>query len=258
MRIVTLFEEQAFASANGNPFLMMHKVGDLPKDANRPQLYVSAPSLRRLLVKFRRHGFQAVLPSALTTGNLSKCFAVSFDDGYETTLTIAAPMMTEMGISAINYLVPDRFGQTNIWDRGRDSTPGRLMDRGQVKEWLALGHEIGAHTLTHPDLRSLSLSEAREEIVGSKKKLEDWFGREVRHFAFPYGYYDNSIVELVLDAGLTTAATTVPGLVQAGDDPFRLKRYNVDGKSIVQWVRDDLLKQPRLWQAKVTRTFMQG
>jgi len=36
MRIVTLFEEQAFASTNGNPLLMMHKVGDLPKGANRP------------------------------------------------------------------------------------------------------------------------------------------------------------------------------------------------------------------------------
>jgi hypothetical protein len=93
--------------------------------------------------------------------------------------------------------------------------------------------------------------------VGSKKKLEDWFGREVSDFAFPYGYHNDSIVELVIEAGLTTAATTVPGLVQVGDDPFRLKRYNVDGKSIVQWVRDDLLKQPRLWQAKVRRTLMQ-
>jgi hypothetical protein len=54
------------------------------------------------------------------------------------TLTTAAPMMTEMGISAINYLVPDRLGQTNVWDRGRDSTLARLMDRRQVKNWLAL------------------------------------------------------------------------------------------------------------------------
>jgi peptidoglycan/xylan/chitin deacetylase (PgdA/CDA1 family) len=122
-------------------------------------------------------------------------------------------MMTKMGISAINYLVPNCFGQTNAWDRDRDSTLARLMDRGQVKDWLALGHEIGAHTLTHPDLRSLSLAEAREEIMGSKKKLEDWFGREVKHFAFPYGYYNDSLVELVIEAGLTTAATTAPELV---------------------------------------------
>jgi hypothetical protein len=56
--------------------------------------------------------------------------------------------------------------------------------------------------------------------MGSKKKLEDWFGREVKHFAFPSGYYNDLLVELVIEAGLTTAATTAPELVQVGDDPF--------------------------------------
>ncbi len=61
------------------------------------------------------------------------------------------------------------------------------MDERQIRDWLAAGHEIGAHTLTHPALAELPPERARAEIFDSRKLLEDRFGVPVRHFCYPYG-----------------------------------------------------------------------
>jgi len=108
-----------------------------------------------------------------------------------------------------------------------NATMERLMDPTQIREWLSLGHEIGAHTLTHPRLSQIPLSRAREEIHSSKKKLEDLFGIPVKHFAYPYGDYNQRIVGIVQEAAFHTACTTDPGCVRVGDDPFRLNRLTV-------------------------------
>jgi peptidoglycan/xylan/chitin deacetylase (PgdA/CDA1 family) len=54
---------------------------------------------------------------------------------------------------------------------------------------------------THPFLTRLSAAQAREEIAGNKKKLEDRFSRPVRHFCFPYGDWNPAVRDLVAAAG---------------------------------------------------------
>src|SRR3989344_6003683 len=53
---------------------------------------------------------------------------------------------------------------------------------------ISKNHEIGAHTLTHPDLRKLSKEEKMREIKGSKEWLEDMLGKEVVSFCYPSGF----------------------------------------------------------------------
>ena len=155
-------------------------------------------------------------------------FVITFDDGYECVLKNAAESLREHRVNAIQYLVANRIGHKNEWDLGLDPASEQLMDLTQIREWLSLGHEIGAHTLTHPRLSQIPLSLAREEILSSKKRLEDLFGVPVKHFAYPYGDYDDKIVGLVQEAGFSTACTTNPGCVRAGDDAFRLNRLTVE------------------------------
>lgn len=74
--------------------------------------------------------------------------------------------------------------------------------------------EIGAHTLTHPPLATLAPEAAAAEMAGSRARLERETGREVRHFAFPYGV-PGTIGErelgLAAELGFRTAVTTTPG-----------------------------------------------
>ena len=99
------------------------------------------------------------------------------------------------------------------------------MDASQVREWLAAGHEIGSHTLTHPFLTRLPPRRAKEEITASRKKLEDLFGRAVRHFCYPYGDWNAAVRDQVMAAGYTTACTTDAGVNTPADSPFTLKRF---------------------------------
>jgi peptidoglycan/xylan/chitin deacetylase (PgdA/CDA1 family) len=219
--------ELARKCREGVPVLAFHRIGDRPASANLPQQYVSPAHFRRLLDGFKRKNLRSISISEAiqTNAKIGRRFTISFDDGYEGALIYAAPTMREFGCSAIQFIVAGRLGRRNEWDLGRDTAMERLMDRAQVQEWLSLGFEIGAHTLTHAKLAAIPIAAAKNEIAGSKKKLEDLFGIPVKHFAYPYGVYNDRIAELVRDAGFETACTCDPGVVRHDVDPFRLGRF---------------------------------
>ncbi|MFN8487843.1 MAG: polysaccharide deacetylase family protein [Caldilineaceae bacterium] len=88
--------------------------------------------------------------------------------------------------------------------------------------------DLGAHTVTHPILPTLSPEEQYAEIVNGRRNLETLVNQPVRTFAYPNGDFASETVKIVAEAGFTAACTTVRGCVQAGDDLFRLRRYSVD------------------------------
>jgi peptidoglycan/xylan/chitin deacetylase (PgdA/CDA1 family) len=213
---------------------MFHKITKYPASSSAPQLYVSPARFRKLLADFQRKGLQSISISEAVRAEtrISDRFVISFDDGYEGTLVYAAQALKQHRFTAIQFLVADRLGQRNEWDLGLDTTMERIMDRSQVQDWLSLGFEIGAHTLTHPRLPNLPIPEAKNEVADSKKKLEDLFGVTVKHFAYPYGEYNNAILDLVREAGFETACTCETDVVRHGVDPFRLPRFFVDETSL--------------------------
>ena len=81
------------------------------------------------------------------------------------------------------------------------------VEEGVVRE-LAKGHEVGSHSHTHPDLAKLSVEEVFRELELSKQILSRIIGREVKSFAYPYGAYNNAIVETVRRSGYIAARTT--------------------------------------------------
>ena len=112
----------------------------------------------------------------------------------------------------------------NEWDRAENEVLSPLMDAAQIKEWLAAGHQIGSHTLTHPCLTRLPPAQAREEITASRKKLEDLFGVAIRHFCYPYGDRDERTCDLVMEAGYRTACTVAFGVNTTETPPGALRR----------------------------------
>jgi peptidoglycan/xylan/chitin deacetylase (PgdA/CDA1 family) len=90
--------------------------------------------------------------------------------------------------------------------------------------------EIGAHTLTHPQLSALGVDAQREEIHGSRVALQEAVGRSVVSFAYPYGAssdYTRETVALVAEAGFSGACATVPGVVRRKSARFELPRVHV-------------------------------
>jgi peptidoglycan/xylan/chitin deacetylase (PgdA/CDA1 family) len=90
------------------------------------------------------------------------------------------------------------------------------------------GIEIGAHTISHPILTSLTDDSARYEIGGGKEDLEAIIGKPVRLFAYPNGKvgkdFDARHVRMVREAGFSAAFTTAVGAITRDQDRFQLPR----------------------------------
>lgn len=87
--------------------------------------------------------------------------------------------------------------------------------------------EIGAHTVTHPHLPSLSAREQYDELVSCRKALEDLVDKSVVNFAYPYGALDRSTPALVMEAGYALACTTHPEVALRSGNPFLIPRFEV-------------------------------
>ena len=208
----------------GHPILCYHKTEPVPLRARIKGLYLEPRLFRNQIAELSSAGFSFVAPRS-EGGPKSKMVTITFDDGFVSNLEEAAPAMRELDCRAINYLVADRIGKTSDWEAAEGGEARPLMDDAQIRDWLAAGHWIGAHTCTHPRLSRIPRDRAKEEIVSSRKKLEDMFGTAIEHFAYPYGDYDEAVVDLVREAGFKAAVTMDRGVNPRSMDPFRLKRW---------------------------------
>ncbi len=199
-------------------------------------LYVSESLFRRQLTEWAQAGWTTtqLSPSPLTheASPPQRQLVITFDDGFENILQYGLAPLAQNGFHAIQFLISDRLGAENDWEQQlAQEAPVRLMDVSQIREWLAAGHDIGAHTRTHPQLTKIPISKAREEIQGSRRQLEDLFGRPIHHFCYPYGDWSPAVRDLVAEAGFQTACTVEPGVNTAGIDPFGLKRFTARYRS---------------------------
>jgi len=209
----------------GYPVLTYHKLGPRPARVRLKGLYVSTKLFGRQLAELRAAGY--------TSGSLADCagprqprqIVITFDDGYVNVLRYGVQPLAAQGFRAIQFLPVNFLGQRNEWDVAVGEAPEAIMDAAQVREWLAAGHTIGSHTLDHPRLTQLPVAAAREQILSSRKKLEDLFAVAIEHFCYPYGDWNPAVRDLVAEAGYRTACTTGAGVNVAGSSPFELKRF---------------------------------
>jgi peptidoglycan/xylan/chitin deacetylase (PgdA/CDA1 family) len=129
------------------------------------------------------------------------------------------------------YLEPAQRQRTvhAILERSGAPLPTHLMMTDeQVRTLARAGIEIGAHTMNHPILASIDDATARQEIVESKRRLEEIIGAPVRSFAYPNGKpeqdYKRVHVEMARAAGFELALSTSWGAASASSDLFQIPR----------------------------------
>ena len=104
----------------------------------------------------------------------------------------------------------------------------RALDAEEVREMAKDGLiEIGGHTVSHPALPAQEIGVQREEIARSKATLEEWLGRPIIGFAYPYGYHAAETVAEVKAAGFEYACACGSLAVVARSDMHRLPRVDV-------------------------------
>ncbi len=125
-------------------------------------------------------------------------------------------------------------------ERAGTALPDNLMlTSKQVRELSKAGIEIGAHTISHPILKSVDPKSASVEIIEGKRQLEEITGTAVRSFAYPNGKpgkdFDPIHVQFVKDAEFDCAVATSEGLARQASDKFQLPRFGVWSESSIRF-----------------------
>jgi peptidoglycan/xylan/chitin deacetylase (PgdA/CDA1 family) len=140
---------------------------------------------------------------------------ITFDDGCETDLIAAAPVLREFGFHATFYLTAGFLG-----------TPGYL-NIDQVRELDSQGFEIGCHSMTHPYLSDLTEPELKREIIDAKLQIEKLLGHPIQHFSCPGGRYNQHALEMARQAGFTTVANSEFHANSSRTSPYELGRIAI-------------------------------
>jgi peptidoglycan/xylan/chitin deacetylase (PgdA/CDA1 family) len=173
--------------------------------------------------RFRTFRLDAAI-SALRAGTLPpRAVVLTFDDGYRSVYDVAFPALARRGMTATVFLITGGNGATPE-DKRLPPFAGRpTLSWTEVREMDQAGLEIGAHTLTHPDLTRLAATQISSEVLESKAQIEDRLGAPVSSFAYPFGRYDRRSLELVR-SHFAAACSVRLGLAGPRSDPHALER----------------------------------
>lgn len=214
------------------PILTYHQIEAAPpKGAPFRSLYVTPAAFARQMACLRYLGYRGLSMSALLPylrgESEGRVVGITFDDGYLNNLTHALPVLNRHGFSATCYAVSQRLGQTNEWDRNEGIAQTPLMNAQQLRLWVAGSQEIGAHTRHHVNLMQADASTAWIEIAGCKAELEALIEQPVNQFCYPYGEFSDAHVDMVREAGFSSATTTQRSRCFAAEDLMKLPRAPV-------------------------------
>ena len=172
-------------------------------------------TFRMQLEWMKRSGFRGLSVSEALRYPAEPSVCITFDDGCETDLLAAAPVLAKFGCGATFYVTAGFLG-----------TPG-YMSPIQLSELDALGFEIGCHSMTHPYLSDLPEANLKREISDAKERIEQILGHAIHHFSCPGGRYSQSAIDMARRSGFSTVANSEFHANSSRTDPFRLGRVAV-------------------------------
>jgi peptidoglycan/xylan/chitin deacetylase (PgdA/CDA1 family) len=213
------------------PILSYHRVGE-PKGDHVPT--VSPESFERQLAFMARHRYR-VLSLAELVDHMEhgqpierRSVAMTFDDGYEETASVAAPLLRRFGFCATVFVTPTEIG-----------LPG-FMTWDQLQAVVRDGVVVGSHTLHHTYLPLASSQQVTQELVESKQTLERRLGRRIELLSYPIGGFTPEIQAIAKASGYRAACTTNRARSRMAHDLFALRRIKMterDRHPILLWAK---------------------
>ncbi len=159
-----------------------------------------------------------------------KAIVLSFDDGYDHHFEVAKTLK-KYGFRGVFFVISEKIG-----------TDGYLS-KEQIREMAFMGHEIGSHSATHPNMENLSEDSLRKEIGESKRKIEEVIGMKIISFCFPSGKYDQRSFSVLEQEGYEFARTTHSGKIFYPNKKFELKITRIFPKTSLISIKNLFLNE---------------
>ena len=176
-------------------------------------LSVTPAALRRQLTLLLSRGWVgATFTEAVTSPPAARTLAVTFDDGFDSVRTHAAPLLDELGLPATVFVPTDWPGRAMRWPGLEHWADTPFADELQAMSWdelralSARGWEIGAHTCSHPHLSQLDGTAVEQELSEGRATCERQIGRPCGSVAYPFGDATQRILAAAEAAGYEAGA----------------------------------------------------
>lgn len=210
---------------HGLRVLMYHAIGTPIEDDTRGLYNMKFGQFESHMRHLSQHWREELVPLRLAAfkGGVVR-IAVTFDDGYLDNLTVAAPLLLDLGIPFTVFVCTGAVAQRQ---------PGFLGPE-EVRELAGLpGVQIGSHSMSHARLTLCDDNQLQEELGGSKSYLEDLVGREIDSLSYPHGDVDRRVRDAAGKVGYRIGGTSRFDVNFDRRDPLLLCRTDI-------WACDDL------------------
>ena len=210
--------------------LCYHRFEDKPKDS----LAIKPADFEAQMQALKDSGI-TVIPMADflawrrgEKGIPEKAAIISIDDGYLSGYNVAWPILKKFGYPFTMFIYTDYI-------KGGPKSGGQSISWDQLAEMRDARVDIEGHTLSHPSLNARSgkteeqyLAWLKSEIIGSKEILEKNLGIQIKAFAYPYGVHNETVRDVVKQAGYEAAFTVYGQRIAYGADPMMIGRYAIE------------------------------
>jgi peptidoglycan/xylan/chitin deacetylase (PgdA/CDA1 family) len=155
--------------------------------------------------------------------------SVTFDDGFVCVQENALPELAKRNIPAAIFIPSGCLGQQPPWlDEVHADHKNAIMTQTQLNNLDKKLVLIGSHGRTHQNLLQINPDEARKEIFQSKKELEEIMKTQIETISFPHGAFDQTHIDMAIQAGYRHAYSILPEQISSGLDGFIRGRVKTD------------------------------
>lgn len=160
---------------------------------------------------------------------------ITFDDGWETTYTIAAPILMHDGIHSTQYLVTSLLGDP------------AYLSLDQVRALQQHGQQIACHTVSHPDLTKITPTELNYQLQGCQQYFAQKHFGNIQDFAAPYGHTNPAVIagieqvfrsERNTDGDLSNGVTDADVNVSSNTNPHNIIGVTVHDNTTVAQLKE--------------------
>ncbi len=212
--------------AEGVPILLYHRFGPVVADS----MTVTTPHFESQLKHLKDQGYSVIPLRRLIEAYVSKqgslpprAAVITADDAHKTVYTDMFPLLKKYGMPATIFVYPSAVSNASY-----------AATWGQLKEMKESGLvDMQSHTFWHPNFKKekkkLSSAEygkvVEMQFKKSKARLEKEFGGKIDLLAWPFGIYDEELMQRAKGAGYTAAFSMERRNAKSSDNPMALPRY---------------------------------
>jgi len=163
---------------------------------------------------------------------------IHFDDGYYSNYVYAAPILRANGLRAVMFAITheaERLGeeQPPINHRRLTMASHRTLRENQ-DVFETASHTHNMHNMAEGSRNTILVTSSYDKILADTLQSFNFVANH-RHFAYPHGQYNATVIDALQEAGITVAYTTTVGYITRQSDPMRLPRFTI--------VRDTTMQQ---------------